>query len=190
MAKKTFKPINQNCTSCFCDRDRYVKQGFYHLLKGFLNPCLRHMIWFRMSSLYSIYHPLGILGRFGLKINQLLFGFQIPHTTTIGRGLFLAHHGTIVINPNSIIGENCNIAHGVTIGKVNSGEREGCPVIGHRVWIGPNAVLVGKIHIGNDVLIAPLSFVNFDVPEGCLVVGNPATVVPNKTSEAYINFFH
>jgi serine O-acetyltransferase len=171
------------------DRDRYFKRGLNNLLKGFMNPCFRHMVWFRMCSMTSRYSPLGVLARILLKFNQILYGFQIPHTTSIGSGLFLGHYGTIVINPNTIIGENCNIAQGVTIGKVNSGSLKGFPVIGNRVWIGANAVLVGKIHIGNDVFIAPLSFVNFDVPDGCMVIGNPGRIIENKTSEGYINFF-
>ena len=171
------------------DRDRYFKKGFINFITGFSNPCFRHMVWFRICSMTSLYNPLGLMARLLLKVNQTLYGFQIPHTTSIGKGLFLAHYGTIVINPNAVIGENCNIAQGVTIGRVNSGNLKGSPVIGNRVWIGPNAVLVGKIHIGNDVFIAPLSFVNVDVPDGCMVIGNPARIIENKTSEGYINYF-
>ena len=173
----------------FQDRLRYVKNGLIPLLKGFANPCFRHMVWLRICSRTHRFNPLGIVCRMVLKINQILYGFQIPHTTSIGKGLFLAHYGTIVINPNATIGENCNIAQGVTIGRVNMGSLKGSPVIGNRVWVGANAVLVGKIHIGDDVFIAPLSFVNFDVPDGCMVIGNPGKIIKNKTSEGYINFF-
>ena len=64
-----------------------------------------------------------------------------------------------------MIGKNINIATGVTVGQKNRGERKGCPIIGDNVWIGTNSVIVGNITIGTDVLIAPLAYVNFDVPD-------------------------
>jgi serine O-acetyltransferase len=116
------------------------------------------------------------------------YGFQIPKETKIGEGLFLGHFGTVVINKDSIIGKNCNIAHGVTIGQVNLGRFKGCPRIGDKVWIGTGAVLVGNIVIGNNVLIAPNSYVNFDVPENSLVIGNPAKIIPRENpTNGYIN---
>lgn len=56
------------------------------------------------------------------------------------------------------------------------GKREGVPIIGNRVSVGANAVIVGKITIGDDVLIAPNSFVNFDVPSHSIVLGNPGKI--------------
>ena len=48
---------------------------------------------------------------------------------------------------------------------------------------------VGKIHIGNDVMVAPNSFVNFDVPDHSIVVGNPATIHKNRNAtKNYVNF--
>ena len=61
-------------------------------------------------------------------------------------------------------------------------------VIGNNVWIGINATIVGNITIGNDVLIAPNTLVNFDVPDHSIVVGCPGIIksVSNAT-EGYIN---
>jgi len=67
-------------------------------------------------------------------------------------------------HPAAVIGRNCNISTGVTIGMIPVGRRAGAPRIGDRVWIGTNAVIVGGIEIGDDVLIAPGAFVNVDVP--------------------------
>lgn len=93
-----------------------------------------------------------------------------------------------MINPKAKIGKNCNIAQGVTIGQQNRGKNEGFPEIGDEVWIGPNAVIVGGIKIGNNVLVAPNSFVNFDVPDNCVVMGNPAQMTPkDSATEGYIN---
>lgn len=132
----------------------------------------------------------GILGKWytiRLYLLSRKTQIQIPSSTKIGEGLYIGHCGRIVINSDAILGKNINLATGITIGQENRGERQGCPRIGNNVWIGSNSVIVGKIKIGNDVLIAPLTFVNFDVPDHSIVVGNPAKVIPcKKATEFYI----
>ncbi len=114
--------------------------------------------------------------------------FQIYPETQIGEGFYLGHWGSLVINPDTIIGKNCNIAQGVTIGRQNRGKNEGSPVIGDEVWIGANAVIVGAVTIGSNVLIVPNSYVNFDVPPNSVVLGNPAKIIPTENAtEGYIN---
>lgn len=78
--------------------------------------------------------------------------------------------------------------HCVTIGQANRGKLKGAPTIGDQVWIGTGAVVVGNITIGSNVLIAPNSFVNMDVPDYSLVIGNPAVIRPHQNpTEGYIN---
>ncbi len=116
-------------------------------------------------------------------------GLEISVSCDIGPGLYIGHAFAITINPEVVIGKNCNLAKGVTIGQENRGKRQGTPVIGDEVWIGTNAVVVGKITIGNDVLIAPNSFVNCDVPDHSIVFGNPAVIKPCEHATAgYIDF--
>ena len=68
------------------------------------------------------------------------------------------------------------------------GGRQGTPVIGNEVWIGINAAIVGKITIGDDVLIAPNSYVNCDVPSHSIVFGNPCIIKHREhATEGYIN---
>jgi serine O-acetyltransferase len=116
------------------------------------------------------------------------FGYEIPVSARIGKGFYIGHLGGIVINPKASIGNNVNIARGVTIGQTNRGDKEGTPTIGDLVWIGTNAVIVGKITIGSNVLIAPNAYVNFDVPDNSIVIGNPAKIVPKENAtKGYIN---
>jgi serine O-acetyltransferase len=75
------------------------------------------------------------------------------------------------------LGTNCNLAHGVTIGLAGRGERRGAPKLGNRVFVGTNAVVVGKITIGDDVMIGAGSVVTTSVPPRGVVLGNPARVV-------------
>lgn len=80
-----------------------------------------------------------------------------------------------------------NIHKGVTIGQENRGRRKGTPVIGNNVWIGVNATVVGKIKIGDDVMIAPNSLVNCDVPSHSLVIGNPCIIKHrDNATEGYL----
>ena len=116
------------------------------------------------------------------------YGFQIPASTQIGKGFYIGHFGTIVINEKTKIGDNCNIVHGVTIGQANRGKMRGCPMIGDKVWIGTGAVIVGRVSIGSNVLIAPNSFVNFNVPDNSVVLGNPGKIISKtNATEGYIN---
>jgi serine O-acetyltransferase len=117
------------------------------------------------------------------------YGFQITTSTEIGEGLYIGHFGTIVINFRAKIGKNCNIAHNVTIGQANRGKLKGCPTIGDNVWIGTGSVIVGNIKVGSNVLIAPNSFVNVDIPDNSIALGNPCKIVSKENPcEGYINY--
>lgn len=116
------------------------------------------------------------------------YGLEIPWKTQIGEGLYLGHAFNITVNPSAEIGRNCNIHKGVTIGQENRGKRKGVPTIGDDVWIGVNATIVGSIKVGSDVLIAPGAYVNCEVPDHSIVLGNPCKVIPCKNAtEGYIN---
>jgi serine O-acetyltransferase len=128
----------------------------------------------------------GIVAKFFLRRYTYKFGFQIGGK--IGAGFYIGHFGTVIVSSNSTIGKNCNIAPGVTIGASRRGEKKGAPQLGNFIWIGTNAVLVGGIQVGSDVLIAPGAYVNFDVPDHSIVLGNPGKIIPRENAtEGYIN---
>ena len=83
------------------------------------------------------------------------------------------------------IRKNINIATGVTIGYENRGARKGAPTLKGNCWVGTNSVIVGNVTIEEDVLIAPLTFVNFDVPAHSIVIGNPAKIVKKENATEY-----
>ncbi len=173
-------------------KDFYRESGkwlsTFQIWKKCINPNLHFVYVLRMAQKYRKTPGLNTFWRIVLRHYQIKYGFQIYPETQIGEGFYLGHWGSLVINPQTIIGKNCNIAQGVTIGQQNRGKNEGSPVIGNEVWIGTNAVIVGAITIGNNVLIVPNSYVNFDVPSNSVVIGNPAKIIPtdNATRE-YIN---
>jgi serine O-acetyltransferase len=156
----------------------------------FKNPSFRFLVVKRTIQHTHRFNPLRMLLLLYYKKLKVKYGFQIPPMTSIGPGFVINHFGNIVINQGVVIGNDCSISQGVTLGKVDRGALKGNPTIGDRVWIGANAVIVGKITIGNDVLIAPLSYVAFDLPDKAVVMGNPAQIVNYNSSAVYIKNTH
>lgn len=116
------------------------------------------------------------------------YGYQILGRTQIGEGLYINHIGSIIINPDATIGRNVNLTTGIIIGECARGEKKGCPVIGDRVWIGANAVIVGNVRVGNNVLIGPNTYINCDVPDNSIVIGNPGKIIHSENAtDEYMN---
>ena len=99
-------------------------------------------------------------------------GFQIP-PHTIGGGLKIYHWGTIIINGEARIGNNCTLFPGVTVGKTE----KGVPVIGNNCYLGLGCKILGKVKIGDNVMVLPNAVVTKDVPDNCIVAGVPAKII-------------
>lgn len=142
------------------------------------------------SEGYKIPPPIFILLIYKIlnKITQFLYCCEISPCAKIGEGLYIGHPYGITINPAVVIGKNCNIHKGLTIGQENRGKRKGTPRIGNEVWIGINVTIVGNVIIGDDVLIAPNTYINQDVPSHSVVFGNPCQIKHKENAtEGYIN---
>ena len=111
-----------------------------------------------------------------LKRIEKKTGIRFENNVTIGEGLIIGHWGDIILNENVKFGNGLFITHGVNIGRDIRGKRAGTPTFGNNVCVRGNSTVVGNITIGDDVLIAPNTFVNFDVPSHSIVIGNPATI--------------
>jgi serine O-acetyltransferase len=163
--------------------------GTKGFIQGLRKPGFLYLYLLRKASNSKKYSPKWFFFTFLQSRYGYKYGFQIPSITEIGEGFYIGHFGTIVINGKAKIGKNCNITHSVTIGQANRGKLKGFPTIGDYVWIGTGSVIVGNINIGSNVLIAPNSFVNVDVPSNSLVLGNPCKIVfKEKPCEGYINY--
>jgi serine O-acetyltransferase len=114
------------------------------------------------------------------------YGISIPYNTHIGPGLYIGHHGGIVINDKVVIGRDCNINHEVTIGVKYGGRNPGVPAIGDRVYLGPGSKVIGGICLGNDVAVGANSVVVDPVPDFSVVAGIPARVISSKGSSDYV----
>ena len=110
---------------------------------------------------------------------EWILGIDLPWDTQVGPNLKLLHGQTLVVNHETIIGANCTLRHSTTIGnkKLSDGSCSGSPIIGKNVEIGSNTVILGPITVGDNAVIGAGSVVVKDVPEGAVVVGNPARVI-------------
>ena len=159
------------------DLYRYYGDKGETLIRRLLRPVeLKYIALFRKAHdckipLLKTYYTVR------LKLMSYRTQIQIPARTQIGEGFYIGHSGRVIIHPDSKLGKNMNIGTGVTIGCENRGKRIGVPTFEGDCWIGTNAVIVGNVKIGRDVLIAPLAYVNFDVPEHSVVIGNPAQII-------------
>jgi serine O-acetyltransferase len=125
--------------------------------------------------------PARLLHRFLSLIARNLYGIQLSTHTHIGRRLRIAHQHGIVISGAAVIGDDCLIRHGVTIGLLGGARAgraaTGAPRLGDRVEVGVGAVLVGPIRIGDDALIGPNAVVMTHVPAGAIVASPQSRIV-------------
>ena len=110
------------------------------------------------------------------KAIEVSTGISIPKEAEIGPGLSINHMGNVGINDKARIGRDCTLGQGVTIGLSWGKGRYGVPVIGDNVWIGANAVVAGKITIGDGAAISANSLVLRDVPAHAFARGVPAEI--------------
>lgn len=109
----------------------------------------------------------------------------MPIETKIGKGLYIGHWGGIVVHPDTIIGDNCNLSQGVTMGE-GGREKRGSPQIGNRVYIGPGAKIFGPVTLGNDVAVGANAVVTKSLEDTAVVGGVPARVISHKGSRDFV----
>lgn len=123
-------------------------------------------------------------------IELIIFVFynsRVPSSVAIGKGTVFAYWGIgCVIHKDSIIGMNCTLGQGITIG--GRGKRGGVPIIGNNVFIGAGARILGPIKIGDNVIIGPNSVVIDNVVSNSIAVGVPSRVIKSgvKKIEDYL----
>ncbi len=169
----------QFCSDYYRMTGEKYRLGIKSLVQIVFSHQIRYVYWWRKS-----HKKKNILHRYSKR-----YGLEISTEAEIGDGVYLGHAYNITVNGEAIIGKNVNLHKGCTIGKENRGRRQGAPIIGDCVSIGINASVVGNVKIGHDVMIAPNSFVNFDVPDHSVVIGNPGVIHRKEhATKGYVGF--
>jgi serine O-acetyltransferase len=139
--------------------------------------CYRLGNWLHATRPFILIRiPLKLISFVANKFCEVVMEMCIDPHASIGPGLYIGHIGGVHINPQAILGSNCDIAHRVTIGTSAMG-RQGAPLLGNDVYIGTGATLVGKIKVGNGAKIAANTLVISNIPDGATVMGVPGRII-------------
>ncbi|WP_080735697.1 serine O-acetyltransferase [Rhodococcoides fascians] len=161
----------------------------WNLLQNIKSPELSYQRTLRRAEYWNfkktvIAKPLAIIYRVRLLRKSVKTGISVPMGVA-GPGLAVPHLGSVVINSGVKVGRNFRIHSSTNVGST----KEGVPVIGDNVYVGPGAVVFGPINIGAGALIGANSVVNRDVPSGVTVGGVPARIISQTGAEQIHPYF-
>lgn len=173
-----FKHINEDISVVF-ERDPAARTHWeiittYPGVHALLIHRLSHWIW-RKRFFW--------LARFIAHISRWMTGIEIHPGATIGRRVFIDHGMGVVIGETAVIGDDCTLYHGVTLGGTswNKGKRH--PTLEQGVVIGAGAKVLGPITIGKGAKIGSNAVVVKDVPENATAVGIPARILEQESNK-------
>lgn len=142
----------------------------------FLYPGVQAVFWHRAAHfLYK--HNLKFLARWISQTTRFFTGIEIHPGAVIGRGLFIDHGMGVVIGETAVVGDNCTIYQGVTLGGTGKEKGKRHPTLGDNVMVGSGAKVLGPFRVGSNSKIAAGAVVLSEVPENSTCVGVPARVV-------------
>jgi putative colanic acid biosynthesis acetyltransferase WcaB len=131
--------------------------------------CLRSLPspWWLLGAPYLVFYRIVV---------EWLLGIELRFKTKVGPALRLYHGQGLVVHERTVIGANCTLRHGTTIGN-KSATDSACPVLGDHVDVGAQAIILGPVQIGDGAIVAAGAVVVKDVPPRTTVAGNPARVI-------------
>lgn len=154
------------------------KNDYLRLMQYSFHPRFNCIFNYRLAK-YLSNKNIFILPKIILLINQFLYGIEFSMDTKIGGGLFIPHTYGIIIGADEI-GSNATIYQNVTLGaKILDVpfHKENRPIIGNDVTIATGSVILGRITISDNVIVAANSVVLHSVPENVIVAGAPAKIL-------------
>ena len=166
--------------ACVFERDPAARHAFevlttYPGLHAVLNHRLAHRLW-RANYQW--------LARFLSNIARLFTGIEIHPGAVIGRRFFIDHGMGVVIGETAVIGDDCTLYHGVTLGGTSWQKGKRHPTLGCDVVVGAGAKVLGPITIGDGARIGSNAVVVKSVKPGATVVGVPGRVVERPSDAA------
>lgn len=143
-------------------------RNYLHIILFY--PGVKAIFWYRIANfLYRI--KLKLLGEAIMFFVRMIHGIEIHPGAKIGKCLFIDHGLGVVIGETAVIGDNCLMYHGSTLGGTGKEHCKRHPTIGNNVMIGAGAKILGNIMIGDNVKVGANTVVTHDIPAGKTVVG-------------------
>lgn len=144
-----------------------------------------HALMFHRVAHAAWTHELFWLGRFVSHIGRWLTGIEIHPGAVIGRRVFIDHGFGVVIGETAVVGDDCTIYQGVTLGGTSlyRGTKRH-PTLGKGVVVGAGAKVLGGFTVGDGAKVGSNAVVVKPVPEGATAVGNPARVLDRERDDA------
>lgn len=140
-----------------------------------------HATMYHQAAHFCYCHKMKFLARTISQWSRFWTGIEIHPGAKIGRRLVIDHGMGIVIGETAIIGDDCLLYQGVTLGMTGKHGGKRHPTLGNNVMVGAGTIVLGDIHVGDNVKVAAGSVVVHDVPADTTVAGNPAHVVRERT---------
>lgn len=132
--------------------------------------CYRISHWFYKNKMFT---TARIISQWARRRT----GIEIHPGAKIGKGLFIDHGMGVVVGETAIIGDNCLLYQGVTLGGTGKDKGKRHPTLGNNVLVGSGAKVLGPFKVGNNVKIAANAVVLSAIPDNCTAVGVPARIV-------------
>ncbi len=158
---------------CVKDRDPSVKSSLEIML---LYPGYRAVRMHRRAHFFYK-HKCYFLARAISQRAVRKTNIEIHPGAQIGRRFFIDHGTGVVIGETAVIGDDCTIYQGVTLGGTGKDVGKRHPTLGNNVLIGCGAKVLGPFKIGDNSNVAAGSVVLSEIPENCTAVGSPARIV-------------
>jgi serine O-acetyltransferase len=168
-------------------REDFVAHGRDITRPGFQAVLVHRFGVWRMSvSPKPLRAPLSVAYRALYRTVRNLYGIELPYSVKLGRRVIFEHQHGIVVHGATVIGDDCIIRQGVTLG-IRSMERlTEAPVLGRGVNVGAGAKIIGPVKVGDGAAIGANAVVLKDVPAGALAIGVPAQLVPRNGAPALV----
>jgi serine O-acetyltransferase len=160
--------------ACILERDPAARSAWEVLT---CYPGLHALVLHRRARWFWT-RDLHWLGRFTSNFARFLTGIEIHPGATIGRRVFIDHGMGVVVGETAVIGDECTIYQGVTLGgtSLSKGAKRH-PTLGRGVIVGANSQVLGGFTVGDGARVGSNAVVLKEVPPGATAVGNPARVL-------------
>lgn len=136
-----------------------------------------HARWSHVVEHWLWNHGLKSLARISSQFTRFMTGVEIHPAAVIGRRFFIDHAMGVIIGETTIIGDDCTLYQGVTLGGTGKETGKRHPTLGNNVLVGVGAAVLGNVTIGDNSKVGGGAVVVKDIPENCTVVGIPGHIV-------------